>query len=281
MKTNVAIIIIGLIILDIVAWGTMLFGSQGKQSELFFFDVGQGDSEMVVMPGDVKLLIDGGPNNGKAAGQLERALPWHDRYIDMVMLSHAELDHFGGLLDVLQRYEVGAFIYNGNGSDSESFKELAKVVRERNIPVIIMGKGDRIVYASSTIDMVSGGGAFKKDNKNESALVARFVGGGMSALFAGDIGKDTEAQLVRGGDMHADILKIAHHGSKYSSTEEFLKAVRPTIAIIEVGKNSYGHPTKDALERIKRTGARLFRTDTNGMIRLTVENGTIKQRKEK
>ena len=277
MKTNLKIIIVGIVILDALAWSSIVFDDFGKRLELYFFAVGQGDSEMVVMPGGVKLLIDGGPPNGKAAQQLGAVLPWHDRYIDIIMLSHAELDHFGGLLDVLKHYEVGAFIYNGTGSNSESFKELASLVKEKNIPVVSLSEGDGIRYMDSKIDILSAHGK----NKNEGALVAKLTSEGISALFTGDIGKDTELQLVGSKNVKADILKIPHHGSRFSTTAEFLRVVSPAIAVIEVGKNSYGHPTAEVLDRIKQAKARLFRTDTDGMVQLIIENGTIKQYKEK
>ena len=277
MKKHIVIIVVGLVMLDILAWGDIILGTFGKRLELYFFDVGQGDSEMIVMPGNVKLMIDGGPDNGKAVEQIDNIMPWHDRYIDLVMISHAELDHFGGLLDVLKRYKVGAFIYNGKGNNSESFKELAVIIKERNIPVIVVGEGDSIAYASSTVDIVSAGGA----SRNEGAIVAKFTGGGASALYTGDIGEETELQLAKEKNIKADVLKIAHHGSKFSSNKRFLEAVDPKITVIEVGKNSYGHPTDIVLERIKQLGARLFRTDMNGMVRLVVEDGMIRQYKMK
>ncbi|KKU76727.1 MAG: ComEC [Candidatus Wolfebacteria bacterium GW2011_GWA1_47_6] len=273
MKPRFKIILICLIILDLLAWSNIVFGTFGKRLEMYFFDVGQGDSEMIVMPGNVKILIDGGPDNGKVVSQLDDSASWHDRYIDLVMISHAELDHFGGLLDVVQRYEIGMIIYNGNGSDSESFKELAQRAKEQKIPVIVVAEGDSIEYLDNKMKILSAQGK----NRNEGASVAKFTGGGVSALFTGDIGRETEKELIKDGDIKADIIKIPHHGSKFSATEEFLKSVQPKIAIIEVGKNSYGHPTKEVLERIKKTKARLFRTDTDGMVRLVVENGTIKQ----
>lgn len=276
-KKNIIMLIIVLVALDMLAWGDIIFGSFGKRLELFFFDVGQGDSEMISMPGNVKLLIDGGPNNGKAAASLGKVLPWGDRYIDLVSISHADLDHSGGLIDVVKRYEVGAFIYNGTGSNSESFKELARMIQERNIPVIVLGEGDTIRYASSTVEILSARG---KDS-NEGALVMKFTGGGVSALFDGDIGKTTETWLVKNKNIQADILKIPHHGSKFSSTQEFLAAVRPKITIIEVGKNSYGHPTREVLDRIKNVSAQLFRTDSNGMVQLVIESGMIRQSKER
>lgn len=277
MKNHIVIIVIAAIILDLIAWGSIFMPTFGKRLEIYFFAVGQGDSEMVVMPGNVKLLIDGGPDNGKAAEQLGRVMPWHDRYIDMVMLSHAELDHFGGLMDVVERYDVGVFIYNGEGSTSESFKAFAQMVEERGIPVIILDAGDTITHNDSRVEIISAHGK----NKNEGAIVARFTGGGTSALFTGDIGKDTELQLVKAGGIKADIIKIPHHGSKFSSTENFLQAVKPKIAVIGVGKNSYGHPTEVVLERIRRAGAQMFRTDTDGMVQLIIKKGVIEQQTAK
>lgn len=277
MRLHFKIIFICFIILDALIWGNIIFGSFGKRLELFFFAVGQGDSEMVVMPGNVKVLVDAGPPNGKAAQQLGSVLPWHDRYIDLVILSHAELDHFGGLPDVLQRYGVGAIVYNGEGSDAESFKELAELIKEEKIPVVVLDEGSKIIYASSTIDILSAHGK----NRNEGALVAKFTGGGVSALFTGDIGKETESALMKKKNVKADILKIPHHGSKFSSTKEFLAAVQPKIAVIEVGKNSYGHPTKVVLDRISAISTRLFRVDRDGTIQLIIENGTIKIKRKK
>lgn len=273
MKPHFKIILVCLIILDALAWANIAFGEFGKRIEFFFFAVGQGDSEMIVMPGNVKMLIDGGPDNGKAAVELDKVLPWHDRYIDLVMISHAELDHFGGLRAILERYEVGIIIYNGQKSDSESFKELMRMVKERDIPMSVIDEGDKIVYAGNTVSILSASGK----NTNESALVAKFMGGGATALYAGDIGKDTELRLVKEKNIRADILKIPHHGSKFSSTKELLAQVRPKITVIEVGKNSYGHPTKEVLDKIKKTGAHMFRTDMDGTIRLIVEHGTIKE----
>jgi competence protein ComEC len=281
-KKNLIILIIALVALDALAWGDIAFGSFGKRLEMFFFDVGQGDSEMIAMPGNIKLLIDGGPNNGKAAASLGKVLPWGDRYIDAIIMSHMELDHFGGLLDVIKRYDIGVFIYNGRVAETESAKELMTLLKKRKVPIVTVVEGDRMIYEDNRLEIVSGQkDSTKKTNANESAIVAKFTGGGATALFTGDIGKSTEEWLAQVKQIKADVIKIPHHGSKFSSTEEFLKAVHPKIAIIEVGKNSYGHPTKEVLERIKNVNAQLFRTDTNGMIQLVIENGTIKQLKEK
>ena len=271
MKLHIVILVICLAVLDIGAWTAIASESFGNRVELFFLNVGQGDSELIVMPQRVKLLIDAGPDNGRAVQQLDGIVPWHNRYIDLVMISHAELDHFGGLLDVLRRYTVGAVLYNGQGNDSQSFKELAALVREKRIPVLRLSEGDRIQYANDVVDILSASG----QSRNDGALVAKFTGDGVTALFTGDISAETEQWLIRNKQIAADIVKIAHHGSRFSSTEEFLAAVHPRIAVIEVGKNSYGHPTKEALQHIAAVGARMFRTDRDGTVRLMIKNGMV------
>lgn len=271
MNKKYKMITIGLLVLNVFVWSGILWEGFGKRLELYFFAVGQGDGEMAILPGNVKMVIDGGPPNGKAAQWLGEVLPWHDRYIDMIVLSHAEQDHFGGLADIIQRYKVGVFVYNGIGNSSEGFKELAAMVKEKNIPVVIVREGDRITHGDSKWEILSASG---KD-RNEGALVMRLESKGTTALFTGDIGAETEKRLIKEKHIQADILKVPHHGSRFSSTAEFLAAVRPRVAVVEVGKNSYGHPTKEVLERIRAAKAQLFRTDTSGTIKFVIENGTI------
>ncbi len=258
--------------IDLFLWSVIAGGAGTDRLELDFLAVGQGDSEMIRMPGNATLLIDAGPDSG-VARQIDAVMPWGNRRIDVAVVSHAQRDHFGGLSELLKRYTIGAIVYNGQGNDTAGFRELLQRAKRSGVPIITLGTGSSIRYGDNKFDIVSAGGR----DLNEGAIVAKFSGGGVSALFTGDIGKSTERRLASGGNIRADILKIAHHGSKLSSTQEFLRAVRPKIAIIEVGKNSYGHPTKEALDRIKAMGAQLFRTDNSGTVRLVVEQGTIRE----
>lgn len=275
---SIGIVVTALIVIDAVVWSTIISDQRQKKLELFFFDVGQGDSEMIRMPGNVKLLIDGGPDNQKALARIDDIAAWGDRYIDMVMVSHMELDHFGGLLDVIDRYDVGVFLYNGRLAETESAKQLMILLKKKGVPIVKLNENDCISYKDNKIIIESGQAiGTKKNNANETALVARFIGGGIQALFTGDIGKATEAKLVANGIGPIDILKVPHHGSKFSSTKEFLEAIHPKAAIIEVGKNSYGHPTKEVLERLREAKIAVFRTDRDGMVYLVVEDGKIRK----
>jgi len=203
-----------------------------------------------------------------------------DRYIDLLVLSHPETDHFNGFIDVLKRYQVGAFIYNGRAGSAQSWKELAKIVEENKIPVFVLGQRDKIKNQDDFFEILSPNADFLRSKKlNDTSLVVKFVNNDkqtqIKALFTGDIGEKNEKYLADNFDIKADILKVGHHGSKYSSSDYFLKAVSPKISAIEVGKNSYGHPTKEVLDRLALVGSRIFRTDQNSIVKLSVKGNEI------
>lgn len=249
-------------------------------------DVGQGDGELVILPGGVKILIDAGPNN-KMANELSSVLRPTDKYIDLAIVSHPETDHFNGFIDILKRYQVGVFIYNGRAGTSQSWKELAKIVEKNKIPVIILGQGDKIKYGGDFFEILSPNADFLRSKEtNDSSLVIKFTDNinkerALKVLFTGDIGSKVEKYLADNFDIAVDILKVPHHGSKYSSSEEFLAVAQPKISSIEVGKNSYGHPTEATLKNLVSIGSQIFRTDRDGTIKISVNGEEINIFKKK
>src|SRR3989344_4806409 len=134
-----------LIFLNIFVWYWGITGAPSAALNVYFLDVGQGDSTLTVLPGGVKILTDGGPDKSVLSG-LGKTLSPTDRYIDLVILSHPELDHFTGLISVLERYRVGAFIWNGRERDNDSWRELQAVLESKDVPVIVLGDNDKIIY---------------------------------------------------------------------------------------------------------------------------------------
>ncbi|MDI6733915.1 MAG: MBL fold metallo-hydrolase [Patescibacteria group bacterium] len=266
------------LVLDIFIYSQIFaLDSGNKNLELYFLNVGQGDSELVVLPGGVKVLIDGGPLNSKVLEGLSKALPVGERYIDLVILSHPEIDHFGGLIDVVRRYKIGAFIWNGEQGEARAFQDLKSILVKNDIETIALGVGDSISYQNSHLNVLSPHQKLLKSKSvNEKTLVLLLSSNNSRTVFAGDINEKIEKQIVAQFDSRVDVLKVAHHGSKFSSSANFLSALRPKIAVIEVGKNSYGHPAKTVLDRLAEVGARVFRTDENGTTKLTINNGSIK-----
>lgn len=273
MFKSVLALLIGI---DVLVWGSIFAPKKAVNPELYFLPVGQGDSSLVNLPGGAQLLIDGGPVNGKAQENLEKILGLKDRCIDLVMVSHPQLDHYGGLIEVLKNYEIGAVLTDGQTSENATWQELEKVIEKKGIRKIALYSGDKIKYGDAVVSILSPKkGEWAKD-LNDLSLVGVLETGGAKFLFGGDMSAEKEKQLANLYDVNIDILKVSHHGSKYSSNAEFLKEATPKVSIIGVGKNSYGHPTKEALGRLANIGSQIYRTDENGIVKLVLDRNKIK-----
>lgn len=273
---NTKRIILVLLAANIFIWQAILFVEKASNELAFyFFSVGQGDSQLISLPGNVQILIDGGPGP-RVLKELSKALPEYDRYIDLVVETHPDFDHFAGLIDVLKSYKVGAVIKTGRRGIAQSYKDLERIISEKEIMVINLFAGDRIRYQDYWLSALSPSAKdINAKNVNNAGLVLVFGGSSPTALFTADIDAEKERQLIKKYDLAADILKVSHHGSKYSSVREFLNKVKPRLAVIGVGKNSYGHPTKDVLERLANIGSTVLRTDFHGTVKVLPRNGRL------
>lgn len=258
--------------------GIRILGRGAGEASISFLDVGQGDASLITLPArgrTVQILIDGGPTTAILPA-LEAVMPKGDRSIDLVVLTHPQLDHFGGLIDVVKRYRVGAFLWNGRAGTIGAWNDLVAAVQESGIPAVALGRGDAIRIGNRALAVLHPDQAgLMSGELNDSSLVTRLDTDGVRALFTGDIAARTE-RLLSPEEIRADILKVPHHGSKYSSSEEFLAAVRPRAAFIEVGKNRYGHPTAEALARLAAAGGRIFRTDRDGTVRVLLGKAMLR-----
>jgi competence protein ComEC len=281
------LLLFGAIAANAVLWYRIIFSSAiATQARVYFLDVGQGDSELVILPGNVKIMTDAGPDD-KVLQSLARVLPQSDTYIDAAIISHPQLDHFGGYGSMLDHYRVGVFIYNGRDAapNVAAWSQLLAKIKEKNIPLITLGKGDAIHYENNEIDVLSPDINFAQSGElNDTGLVELVKTPGLRALFTADIGFNIEDFLLSNHlDIRADVLKVAHHGSKYASSDAFLRAVDPKVAVVEVAaKNSYGQPSSSTLARIaSSTNAKIFRTDRDGTITVSAGDGAIEIVKEK
>ncbi len=270
--SSIFLILIGF---NIFIWYWVFAGGFSNNLNLYFLDVGQGDSELIKLPGNVKLLIDGGPDK-KVLSSLANNLSSTDRYIDFIILSHPQLDHFSGLISVLERYKVGIFVYNGEDGEGEAWKELLEVIKNKNIPMVVLRGGDSINYKDNKLVFLSPVGEIDKSSElNDTALVLELMSGGIKTLFTADVGFDIENYLVKKYDLDIDILKVGHHGSKYSTSTAFLNEATPNISIIEVGKNTYGHPTKETLNKLVGIGSSIYRSDLQGAVHIEANSGRV------
>ena len=286
------------IILAIIAviWFLVLSDKNNRTLEIISFDIGQGDAILIKTPENQTMLIDGGPNN-KVLQKLGQYLPALTKRIDIVLLTHPHADHVTGLVEVLKRYDIGTVILSGADLKTDVYSEFLKTIKEKNIPVVIAEAGEAIHFSDNLeFDILSPERAknlvFNKKSEgfssggndvNDTSVVGKLMFKNFSILLTGDATSKIENRLlIYGENLKSDILKVGHHGSKYSSSLLFLKFVSPKAAMIEVGaKNRYGHPSPAALSRLQIVNASIFRTDLNGDIKILTDGFTTNIYKEK
>ncbi|MBI1957216.1 MAG: MBL fold metallo-hydrolase [Candidatus Niyogibacteria bacterium] len=233
-----------------------------------FFDVGQGDAIFIEAPNGNQMLIDGGPDK-KVLRELADVMSFWDRSIDMIVLTHPHQDHVAGLVDVLRRFDVDYAVESGARHTIAEYDAFERAVADEKAEHIFARRGMRIWLSGDVyLDVLEPKEFLGDGNPNETMVVVRLVYGKTSALLTGDLTEKGEARLLGSGVvLDSDILKVPHHGSKYSSTNAFLRAVTPEAAIVSAGaKNRYGHPTREALGRLAASAAEIFRTDTDGTV---------------
>lgn len=267
-----------LFFLNLLAWIAVFQVSQAGLLVVNFFDVGQGDSIFIISPERHQILIDGGPDN-TVLSKVGQEMPFWDRTIDLLVLTHPDDDHLSGLIEVLKRYKVGHILWTGALKDTNQFNEWLELLEKQDAEITISQAGQRISFAGAKIDILfpfeSLAGQTIK-NTNNTSIVGRLVFGQTKFLLTGDIYQKIEKELLTAKtDLAADVLKIGHHGSKTSSSEEFIAEVNPEIAIISVGvDNKFSHPNSEVLAILENFGIRVLRTDINSDIKI-ISDGQV------
>jgi competence protein ComEC len=282
---NFIFVIFGILFcLNILAWLVVFDLNKPTFLAVNFFDVGQGDAIFIETPERNQILIDGGPSP-LILEKLGKEMPFYDRSIDLIILTHPEFDHLSGLNEVLKRYRVENILWTGITRDTAEYQEWLKLISNEKANIKIAKSNQKIKWSILNPDQYLKilypfenleGERFK--DSNNTSIVSKLVFGENSFLFTGDAYKETEREILgRGVDIDSDILKVSHHGSKTSTSEEFLKEVSPEIAVISVGKgNSYGHPHQEVLEILAKYGIRILRTDEIGDIKIISDGKVIK-----
>jgi len=269
------------IIANFFVWNALLAEEWGGGLKVAFLDVGQGDAIFVEAPSGNQLLVDGGPSK-KVLAELNKVMPAYDRSINVIVATHPDKDHIAGLIDVLTRYQVDFVLMTEAVSESATFATFEKAVEQNGAQIInprrgmIINLGDgagfKIIFPDR--DMIG------QTDANEGSIVGKVEYGQTAALLTGDSPISIERYLVllEGANLQSDLLKVGHHGSRTSSSAEFLAAVAPTLAVISVGaKNSYGHPHQEVLDSLQNLGAQIFRTDELGTIIFTSDGQSFQR----
>ena len=248
-------------------------GNQSKLLKVAFLDVGQGDAIYIEAPNGKQMLVDGGPDDSVLA-ELAQVMPFGDQSIDLVLATHTDADHIGGLSSVIEQYDVSHIIENGSSSSTRVFQNLENTIEKNNLERVIARRGTRIILDKEFniyFDILFPDRDVSNfTESNDGSIVGKLVYGQESFLLTGDATKYTENLIMRNetpDTLHSQVLKLGHHGSHTSSTQLFLEKVNPEIAIISAGKNNrYGHPHKDVLNVLERLGIPYFATYQEGTI---------------
>jgi len=279
--------------LNILAWVAVFDLNRPQFLEVIFFDVGQGDAIFIETPQRHQILIDGGPTS-VILEKLGAEMPFWDKSIDLIILTHPERDHMVGLIEVLKKYKIEQILWTGVLRDTSEFKEWEKLIKEEKAEIKIAQAGQKVIVSRTEGPSRRPGGrragcsldilypfesleGKESKNSNNTSIISRLNFNEDSFLFTGDAYKSVEKELIREyscsnsckfASLDSDVLKVGHHGSKTSTSEEFLEKVLPEIAVIQVGQNKYGHPHPEVLEKLEKFDIKVLRTDKEGDIKI-------------
>jgi beta-lactamase superfamily II metal-dependent hydrolase len=241
------------------------------QLQVHYIDVGQGDSILLDL-GTTDVLIDGGDGHTDIVPYLQQHVHGD---IEVMVATHSHSDHVGGLRAVLDAFKVDQVWTNGQGEDSLTYIDFAGKVNAENADIEVARRGDTISTGSLTFKVLNPEASLPSD-VNGNSIVLELDYGNVSFLFTGDAQKDSEASIIAAGEVHhVDILKVGHHGSRTSSSEEFLNMVKPEVAIYMAGVgNIYGHPHPETISALQSVGAQIYGTDTCGTITVTTDGSS-------
>lgn len=248
-----------------------------------FLNIGQGDSIFIESPTGEKMLVDGGPDRSVLRELGKKLWPW-DRHIDVVVETHPDKDHIAGLGYVLERYSVDYFLESGVPDGTATSRWVKdNVAKERGIQHLVVKRGMRLHLGDGAYADVLFPDTDESHQKvtNDGSVVLHVVYGNTSFMLTGDLPSPYEDHLVTldGTSLHSDVLKAGHHGSRYSTDSIWLKAVSPGVVVISAGKgNSYGHPHREVLDRVKLEGADIVSTIEKGTITFESDGEEVTRR---
>jgi len=232
--------------------------------KIYFFNVGQGDSAFILTPLGQSILIDGGPD-AKVLEHLDKINSYWDRKIDYMVLTHPHADHLAGLIDVLKGYNVKNVLWNNISFDSPFMSSWVRQLDSFEGNVSAFERGDELNLGEVSLKAVwPPKGMLFESNINNVSIVTHLRYKDFDCLLTGDI--EGEAQLLVDWPKDVEVLKVPHQGATGDTSEALLKTARPYVAVISVGKNSYGHPGQTTLDLLDRYGADIYRTDKHGTV---------------
>ncbi|MBX4200399.1 MBL fold metallo-hydrolase [Candidatus Parcubacteria bacterium] len=272
------VLVAGLILGNLLVWFLVWQKRPSDLLHVYFFDIGQGDSIFIDSPTHGRVLLDGGRDK-KVLTELGKVLPLGDRRIDVMIESHPDADHIGGLPAVVDNFNVGAFLEPGVESPNKVDNALHARVKEKNIPDILARRGMVVNFGDGAkLQILFPNTDVSNWETNDASIVAKLVYGDKSFLLTGDSTKKSEYILLglNSNILNSDVLKAGHHGSRTSTSLTYAEAVSPLYAVISAGKdNSYGHPHQETLDTLNKVGAKIVSTIDLGTILFETDGKTL------
>ena len=254
---------------NIFIWYAVVYENRAGVMTVVFLDVGQGDAIFIETPNGNQIIVDGGPDRS-VLRELSKIMPFYDRSIDMLVVTNPDTDHYAGFIDVLKNYEVGHVLESGTKSSSTTYKEFEKDVALEGAAKTVARKGVKITLDKDVyLDILFPDQDVSAFTTNDGSIISRLVYKDISYMLTGDTTQKTERHVlaVDKEPIKSTVLKVAHHGSRTSSGESFVQAVRPQVAVISAGKNNrYGHPHKETLQTFSKLKIPVLGTYDRGMI---------------
>ena len=260
--------LVGILVLgNIFVWLSVYQRRPSNILSVYFLDIGQGDAIFIDTPGDRHILLDGGPNR-KVLAELGKILPFGEKRIDVMIESHPDRDHIGGLPEVVSRFDVGMFLEPGVESDNTIDDELKRRIIEKKIPSILARRGMVLNFGDGVkLTILFPNQDVSRWETNDASIVAKLEYGENSFLLTGDSPIKTENILLKLDSeiLDSNVLKAGHHGSRTSTAAAYAAAVSPEYAVISAGKdNSYGHPHKEGFDIFAKIGVKIASTMDSG-----------------
>lgn len=254
--------------------------------KIAFLDVGQGDSILIQAPNGQTMLIDGGRAMSLANEVIIPQLQaWGAKQVDVLIPTHPDADHIGGLVGVLENYPVKLAALTGQVHTTQIYERLLTDIRDKNIQALKVRTGTPIPFDPAVKIEVLGPDdeAVQDDDNNNASIVIKLTYGSTSFLLTGDAeAPENKAILDHGFDVHSTVLKLGHHGSRTSTNEDWLRKVQPQLGIISAGlDNSFGHPHPEVIDALEKLGIQYIRTDEHGTVTVTSDGAAIHVTSEK
>ncbi len=286
-RSNLLYALIILILFQFYLWDKVVDAYETSSTKdnfsVHFLDIGQGDATLIQTPDNKQILIDGGPDYTVLNKELQNVMPKGDDNIEILILTHPDSDHLRGLVDLIDEYKTDLIIQNPSSKSSKIYKEWLKKIKKQNIKVASGISGELISYKNNdnqeifTLSILGPPTPENSSDANENSIITKLDFQNHSFIFTGDAGKETEnllSDIYSTTDLDIDVLKVGHHGSKHSTSANFVAETSPEYSIISCGENnSYGHPNDEVLETIAES--EILRTDVNGTISFVLEDSKL------